>query len=546
MHNPNWDTRTSTLLAKLWPSLTSGEQDALMQILEQETPADLLWALAVLAQTREDREFRLWHARYYLLGFVMHTFPQYKPDPFHAVVAAYLEDVVFGSTERLMLFSPPQVGKSQLASVHLPAFWLAHRPEDPVILTSYGASLAHMLARRSRNLVPTQEYRDLFPDVRLDRDSRARNYWGLEGHRGTMLAAGVGGPITGHGAYLGLVDDPIENWQQARSTAVLARIWEWYRSTFRTRIWENGRIILVMTRWARDDLAGRLLEQRGERWTVLRFPALGETQAERDQHNYRLGLEMGLVDPLGRQPGDSLVPSRFSAKAFLELQHDVGPFSWAAEYMGSPAPMEGNLFHYDWFEVVAEGPAQAQRVRYWDKAASAGRGSYTCGVRMARDNRGIFYVEDVVRGQWSPGERDAVMKIVAEHDAELFGKHHVRIFVEQEGGSGGLESVQATIRHLAGFPVQADRPSGSKEVRAEPFASQAQAGFIRLVRGPWNRAYLDELTLFPQGSADDQVDASSGAFNRLASTTAAPLSIEQPGQASRWGARSGSKWRGVS
>src|SRR5439155_1770276 len=147
-----------------------------------------------------------------------------------------------------------------------------------------------------------------FPGIRTRRDSRAVNHWQLDGHRGGLLATGVGGPITGHGGLLGIVDDPHENWEQAQSATIREKIWEWYRTTFRTRIWEGGAIVLIQTRWHEDDLAGRrLAEWRGE-WTVLRLPALAETQAERDYHNARLGLPVGVPDPLGRMPGEPLCP----------------------------------------------------------------------------------------------------------------------------------------------------------------------------------------------------------------------------------------------
>jgi predicted phage terminase large subunit-like protein len=393
----------------------------------------------------------------------------------------------------------------------------------------------------------TQEFQDVFPEVQVDTDTHARNFWGLKGSRGTMLAAGVGGPITGHGAYLGIVDDPIENWQQARSPLILARIWEWYRSTFRTRIWEDGSILVVMTRWVQKDLVGRLLETRQDHWRVLRFPALGETQEERDAHNVRLGLPSGLPDILEREPGESIVPSRFSKGAFLELKKDVGTFAWTGEYIGSPTAYEGNMFKLSWFKIVDEAPIQAKRVRYWDKAASPGRGSYTCGLLMARTSSGEYYIEDVVRGQWSPGERDARMEAVAERDMQAFGKGAVRIYVEQEGGSGGLESVQATIQMLEGHSVHADRPSGSKAVRAEPFAAQAEAGNVFVLRRAWTQAYLDELINFSvSGSGpNDQVDASSGAFNKLSHGRVQPLRAEQPTRSSRWGQRSGKRFRGV-
>jgi predicted phage terminase large subunit-like protein len=135
---------------------------------------------------------------------------------------------------------------------------------------------------------------------------------------------------------------------------------------------------------------------------------------------------------------------------------------------------------------------------------------------MCRGYDGIFFVEDVVRGQWSAADRDRVMKQVAELDRQKYGNGNVRIWVEEEPGSGGKESAQAKIKLLAGHTVHAEKVTGSKEVRADPLAAQAEAGNVRLVRGSWNAAYLEEMASFPNGRYSDQVDASSGAFNKLA------------------------------
>ncbi|GAB4514050.1 MAG: phage terminase large subunit [Anaerolineae bacterium] len=453
-------------------------------------------------------------ARRELLHFTRYTFPQYAAEPAHELIARCLDRVVRGEIRRLMIFAPPQHGKSELASVRLPAFWLGRRPDHPVILASYAASLAYSKSRQARGIVESAEYARLFPGVATRQDSRAVDHWELAPpHRGGMLAAGVGGPITGHGAMLGIIDDPFENWEQAQSQTIRDRVWEWWRTTFRTRIWEDGAIILIMTRWHEDDLAGRLLQEQADRWTVLRLPALAETQEERDENNRRLGLPTGQPDPLGRQPGEPLCPGRFSREALEEIRRDVGPMAWAAEYQGAPRAPEGNRFKRHWFPIVDAAPAQARRVRYWDKAATAGGGAYTSGVLMAEAG-GIYYVEDVVRGQWSAWQREQVIRQTAELDRQRYG-NTVQIWIEQEPGSGGKESAENTIRNLAGFPVFADRPTGDKDVRLEPFAAQAEAGNVRLVRGAWNGAYIEELCAIPNSPYRDQADATAGAFNKL-------------------------------
>jgi len=177
-----------------------------------------------------------------------------------------------------------------------------------------------------------------------------------------------------------------------------------------------------------------------------------------------------------------------------------------------PRAPEGNLFKRAWFagKLVNAPPSDGVRVRYWDKAASAQHGDYSVGVLLGF-SAGQFYVIDVIRGQWSSYERERVMRATAELDGG-----DTEIVVEQEGGSGGKDSTQATLRNLVGFSARADHPQADKWVRAQPFAARCEAGEIYLVRGAWNAAYIDELCGFPNATHDDQVDASSGAFNHLA------------------------------
>jgi predicted phage terminase large subunit-like protein len=462
-------------------------------------------------------------ARSSLLGFTQYTYPQYKADPVHQLIASTLDKVVSGDIKRLMIFAPPQNGKSELVSVRLPAYWLGRRPNDPVILTSYGASLAENKSRQARNLVESEEYKRLFGEYRTEdapvdtaRDSRAVNHWRLcDPYRGSLLAAGVDGPVTGNGGLLGIIDDPFENWKAAQSETVRKSVWEWWQGTFRTRIWEGGAIVLIMTRWHELDLAGKLLNQQGDKWTVLRLPASAETQEERDAAHRFLGLPLGQSDPLGREPGEPLAPSRFSKEALEELKYDVGPAAWAAEYQAIPRPAEGDRFKRSWFQIVHAVPKNCDRVRYWDKAGTQGGGAYTAGVLVAKSSEGAFFIEDVVRGQWSAAERERIIKQTAELDAQKYGKRKVKIFIEQEPGSGGKESADNTVKNLAGHRIEKDRPSGDKNVRLEPLAAQLEILNVWMLAGEWNRDFIEEFVSIPNGAYRDQSDAAGAAFNKL-------------------------------
>lgn len=458
-------------------------------------------------------------ARRGLLPFTKYTYPQYQADPVHALIAAALDSVIAGECSRLMIFAPPQHGKSELTSVRLPAYWLGRRPDDPVIVTSYGADLAESKSRQARDIVQSDEYKALFGDlapvdapVTLRADSRAVARWQLAHHRGGLLAVGVGGPVTGHGAALGIIDDPFENWEQAQSATHRNRVWDWYRGTFRTRIWQRGAVVLIMTRWHENDLAGRLLADQPGEWQVLRLPALAETQEERDFYHRKMGLAVGVPDPLARAPGEALAPSRYDAPALTRIKRDVGSLVWGAEYQGAPTAAEGTMIKREWLKIIPTAPKDViARVRYWDKAGStAASAKYTAGVRLALGADGLISIEHVIRGKWSTGDRRQVMKQTAQADGP-----QVLIGIEQEPGSSGLDSVRDEQRLLLGYAVFADRPSGDKDTRMQPFVAQVEGGNVRLVAGAWNQEYIDEMCALPNGAYRDQADATSGALNRL-------------------------------
>ncbi len=293
-----------------------------------------------------------------------------------------------------------------------------------------------------------------------------------------------------------IIDDPIKSREEAQSLTYREKVWDWYTNDLYTRLEPGGAMILVMTRWHEDDLAGRILNsEEADAWRIVRLPALAESG-----------------DLLGRLPGEALNVERYPVEELAKIRSVLGSWAFEALYQQRPMPAEGGLFKREWFsKFIDAAPVQVEaRTRYWDRAATAGDGDYSVGVKMSRLADGQYVIEDVVRGQWNTGERDRIIKQCAETDP--LG---TRIYVEQEPGSSGVDSVKALIRLLAGYPVFADRVTGSKTVRAEPFSAQCEAGNVMLVRAKWNAAFLDELLSFPNGAHDDQVDASAGAFNAL-------------------------------
>jgi predicted phage terminase large subunit-like protein len=405
------------------------------------------------------------------------------------LIQAKLDQVTAGSVRKLMLFMPPRHGKSELTTVRYPVWRLERDPAMRVIVGAYNQTLADKFSRKSRRIALQR--------FSLSQERTAVEDWETT-RGGGLRAVGVGGGITGQGGDLIIIDDPVKSREEANSPAYRERVWDWYTQDLYTRLEPGGSIILIMTRWHEDDLAGRILaSEDGPNWEILSLPALAEPG-----------------DPLGRALGEALCPSRFTAEDLAKIRTVLGTWAFTALYQQRPLPEGGGLFKREWFKIVDAAPANAKRVRYWDKAGTAGDGDFSAGVKMAAAPDGQFYVEDVLRGQWSSLKRNRVMR----QTAELDGKEVV-VWVEQEPGSGGKESAEASIINLVGFNIHAETVTGNKSVRAGPLAAQAEADNVKLVRGAWNAPYLDELCVFPNGNNDDQVDGSSGAFNKLALTS---------------------------
>lgn len=248
-------------------------------------------------------------------------------------------------------------------------------------------------------------------------------------------------------------------------------------------------------------------------WTYKQFAL----RSERGEKEYQLFQAKTKDNPFLPPGFDNILRGQYTSQMARQ------------ELEGTFLDLGGKIFNRAWFrQTLKFAPAKARRVRYWDKAATEDGGCYTCGVLMAADYEGRYYVEDVVRGQWSTFTRDDIILQTARMDAMKY-HHQVRIVVEQEPGSGGLDSLRGTIRMLAGHHITGHKPSKDKRVRAEPFAAQAEAGNVVLIEGRWNQEFLDELEDFPEGLAD-QVDASSGAFNKLIEgNTSVPCTGAGPG-----------------
>jgi predicted phage terminase large subunit-like protein len=435
--------------------------------------------------------------------FIAEVHPRYVFYPHCERLIAALQRVADGELKRLMVFMPPRHSKSETVSRLFPAYYLRRHPARFVGLASYGADLAYTLSRAARGFFQ-------LADGALDPSAFGVKHWQTQSGGG-MWATGVGGPATGKGASLAIVDDPVKDAEEAQSSATHRRHADWWQSTWSTRFEPDAAAVLLQTRWNEADLAGWLLEQERdgeepEGWHVLNMPAI----AEAPRSDWPAGVTL---EPDPRPEGAALCEPRYPLSRLRKVEARIGAYWFGALYQQRPTPRSGGMFGRA-VEILAAAPAPLGRlVIYIDKAGAAeGKGDYTAAALMAALGDGTYLILDVLRGQWPAAQRNAQIRERLTLWRARYGP--CRVVIEQPPGLG-KESTEALIKDLAGFAAFADPVRGDKVERAEPLAAQWQAGNVSLLAGPWVTPFLDELRAFPHGRNDDQVDASSGAFRHL-------------------------------
>ncbi|MEJ7625101.1 MAG: phage terminase large subunit [Pyrinomonadaceae bacterium] len=468
-----------------------------------------------------------------------------------------LRRVSDGLCKRLMIFLPPRHGKSELVTVRYAAWRLKQDPKLNIILSSYNQRLANRFSRKVRRVLTEDQaisdesaaaaeitrdavevYRNpavgpsvlcpfsakreaprqtaasgsAFPFTHRRANSEAE--WETS-HGGGMRAVGVGSGVTGFGAGLIIIDDPIKSRAEAESQTYRDNIWDWFNDDLYTRLEPNGAIILIQTRWHEDDLAGRLLrearEEGCEQWEVVDLPALAEPPASAggqnvdDSQGNRSPAHAGGSDPLGRPPGAALCPERFNVEALERLKRKLGSYSFAALYQQKPVPAEGGLFKRKWFNnVILTAPAGLRWARGYDLAMSMGVTSdYTASFRVAYDKEGNLYIDGGFRRRIEyPEQRKYVLGRI---ESEPETQHCVEL---SANGNAVIQDLRRDTRVL-GRILRGVKVEGSKVSRALPWIALAEAGKLYLVRGAWNIEFIDEACSFPAGTHDDQIDAVS-------------------------------------
>ena len=416
----------------------------------------------------------------------------YIPAKHTDYICEKVEKVERGIIKRLMIWLPPRHSKSLTVSETFPSYFIGKNPVRRVIETSYGDSLARKFGRANRRKI--EEYgADLF-EIKISSDNASMTNWGIEGHPGGMISAGIGGPITGEGADLLIIDDPIKNREEAESETYREKVWSEWQNTLLTRLHPGAAVIIILTRWHEDDLAGRLLAQEPDKWEVLSLPAEAEEN-----------------DPLGREPGEPLWPEHGYDKEWMEAKKkEVGSRTWAALYQQRPSPAEGGIIRRGWWQYYRQAPSRFEEIiQSWDCAFKDEQSSdYVVGQVWGRRGADKYLLDQVRDRMDFPSTVRAVESLSAK-----WPHARAKLIEDKANGPAVIATLKSKISGL--IPVN---PEGGKMARLQAVSPDIEAGNVYLPEpsiAPWVHDYIEEFAAFPNGLNDDQVDATSQALLRL-------------------------------
>jgi len=437
-----------------------------------------------------------------LLDFVTYTMPSYKVGEHHKFISDALERIAERKIRRLLIQAPPRHGKSQLATIHFPAWYLGKYPDRQIITAAYNANFARDFGRSVRNLINEPAYQNVFP-VNLAADAKAANRWHTD-QGGAYLAAGVGTGITGRGAHLIVVDDPIRSRVDADSKLIRDQLWGWYRSVLYTRQMPDACIVVIQTRWHDDDLVGRLLqdmETGGEEWELIDLPAFA-------MHN----------DSLGRAYGDPLWPDWYPTNVLEQTRKALtstdGPREWSALYQQRPITEEGAFFQKEWFRpynhkelMTRHRGNKEQYLQIYassDYAVSSGGGDYTVHLIVGVDPNDDIYLLDLWRGQTESDEWvEQALRLMREWSPLQWAEEAGQI----EKSVGPFLTKRMREEGIYCFR-KAYSSASDKSTRARAIQARMSMGKLYIPEDAlWADSFLYEASRFPAGTNDDQVDA---------------------------------------
>lgn len=452
-------------------------------------------------------ELRRRAARAGFAPFVLFTTPNYKMGWVHREICEtleqFLQDVRDGKSPRLMISMPPRSGKSELVSRKFPAYAFGVDPDLQIIATSYGADMAQRFNRDVQRVIDNDLYKAAFPDTSLNAGKsnnskgayiRTSELFEIVGHTGSYRSCGVGGGITGMGADILIIDDPVKDRKSANSATVRQSIYEWYTSTAYTRLSPGGGVIVMCTRWHVDDLLGMLLKEEqngGDKWHVINYPAI----AEHDEPH--------------RKAGEALHPERYPLESLLKIKGAVGSADWASLYQGRPTVLGGNIIKSGWFKRYKQLPELKYRLVDADTALKTKEANdfsvFGCG---GLGKEGNLYITDWRRGKWEAPDlkRNAIDFWIKQ----LAMKNGVcRDFCVEDKASGtGL--IQEIKRGTPPIPIRGIERDTDKLTRLQDVLGYIEAGRVYIPENaPWVSDFIAECEAFRgdmKHAHDDQVD----------------------------------------
>jgi predicted phage terminase large subunit-like protein len=470
-------------------------------------------------------------ARKSLLYFTKKFHPSYLAGWVHEDICRRLEkfsqDVRDRKSPRLMLLMPPRHGKSELASIRFPAWHLGHCPEHEIINCGYNLDLPMRFSRKVRENVRDPAYKALFDQTVLDPDSQSTEAW-LTTMGGGFTAAGVGGGITGKGAHVLIIDDPIKNQEEADSVTTRNNLWDWYWTTAYSRLAPGAGVLIIQTWWHDDDLAGRLQSKMDadlstDQFELVKYPAIAEYDEywDNDFVIHRVHPEHEAPEPgwrLIRRVGDPLHEERYNKKMMLSMKANQPPRVWSALYQQNPVPDEGMYFQKEWFkyELFAPSPKHRNVYQAWDFAIGEKQhNDWTVGVTIVQDEMDYLHVVEVVRfkgdsftiieevlnaaARWSTGPTAPLT--LGFEDSQIW--RSIRPLLLKRMSERGVYP-----------PYEELKPLTDKLARARSLQGRLQQGRVYLLEGaPWRQQVVQEMLRFPAGTNDDVVDAMAWAVN---------------------------------
>jgi len=442
------------------------------------------------------------------LDFVKHVYPGYKVGPHHLKLAQIFEDIANGKKKRVIVNIAPRHGKSELISYLAPAWFLGKFPQKKIIMSSHTADLAVQFGRRVRNLVGSENYRDIFPQVELQADSKSASRWGTN-FNGEYFAIGVGGALAGRGADLFIIDDPHSE-QEAKTGRpdVFLPAWEWFQSGPLQRLMPGGAIIVVMTRWSKLDLTGMIVNQmeRNEDvdpWEVVEFPAI-------------------------KDDGEALWPEFWDVNELLAKKAAIDIRYWNAQYMQKPTSEEGALIKREWWKIWdKESPPQCEfTIMSLDAAQEANtRADYnaltTWGVFFNEEtnNYAIILLNSIKKRLEYPDLKKLVLEEYREWEPDAF-------MVEKKSNGSVLYQ---EFRRM-GIPVGEFTPGKGQDkiARVNAVSSLFEGGVVYAPDRRWAKEVIEECNDFPAGTNDDLVDSTTLALLRFRQGGFIRLSTDEP------------------